>query len=105
VHAHAAAPGPSPSGAPGIPETWAKPLPGKEAAIAFLNRDAQPATFTLALSEIPWLPNGADTCDVHDVWADANSTVTGGKIHYSDVRSHQAILLRLSNCRRAAASA
>ena len=42
-------PKPDPESA-GVPETWAKPLPGKGAAIAFLNRAANPAAFNLKLS-------------------------------------------------------
>ena len=99
VHVHAKAPGPPPGPppTPGVPETWAKPLPGKEAAIAFLNRDSEPAAFALALADIPWLVRGVSSCDAHDVWADTRSKVSGS-IKYAAVRSHQAIFLRLSNC-------
>ena len=85
--------------AAGLPETWAKPLPGREAAVAFLNRGNDPAAFSLTLSEIPWLPKGVKGCVVRDVWAEKNTTTgDGGVLHYPAVRSHQVVLLRLSDC-------
>jgi hypothetical protein len=83
----------------GMPEIWAKPLPGREAAVAFLNRGKEPAAFTLTLSEIPWLPKGVKGCAVRDVWAEKNTTTgDGGVLHFPTVRCHQAVLLRLSDC-------
>ena len=89
VHVHPKAPAPS---VPGVPETWAKPLPGREAAIAFLNRDSKPAAFALALADIPWLVKGVSSCDVYDVWADTRSKVRD-IIKYASVRSHQGIVM------------
>ena len=57
VHATAAGPHPPP-GPPApvqAPEIWAKPQPGKGAAIALLNRGAAAAPMAVALKDIPWL--------------------------------------------------
>ncbi len=76
--------------AEGPAEIWSKPLSGGAQAVGLFNRSAEPRPITLDLSKIG--ANSAAT--VHDVWAGADVTSTGGS-YSATVPAHGVVLLRV----------
>ena len=70
----------------------------KAAAVALFNRGDANASMSVSFAELPSLGSGVHTCVVDDVWADTQQTVSSS-VTYKQVRSRQAVLLRIHDCK------
>ena len=107
--------GPSPSPPPVVDpiQVWCKPLPlpdrsssssrndSSTAALALVNIGTLNATISVEYADLPpaMFRPGVVKCTVHDVWEGTTRTGVESPLVYENVRSRQAILLRLTDCR------
>lgn len=79
-------------------EVWHKPLSHSIAAVALFNRSPSIVSFDINLADIPGIgASFGSTCSVVNVWDGYTNNITGA-LKFAEVRSRQAVFLRISDC-------